>query len=648
VVRHACSGREALTAMTAPSRFRPVTVALGGLGSDSHSVGLLVLARGLQAAGFDLLDLGIQNEFERFAAIADACEAVLISNMDGHAAYYLRVVQTLPGDCLWYIGGNPCVSGDTSELARLGFARVYAGFVEVDDVVSALREDLAGLPRRRQVRPPARPATAPGAPDRDAVLSQWPTGADARDIGANAELLASRPSFAGVQRSAHGVLLHPRSGVPALGDQRRAFATLAGAGADVLSFQIDSLTRNGRYSDVARVLGDDGELNGFPLVNHGVDALRRVSAECPTPLQTRHSASDPRLLAEVSFAGGVTAFEGGPICYNVPYYADLPLDVSLERWEYVDRLTARYAELGVILDREFFGTLTATLLPPCLPIATNLLEALIAVELGVRSVSLAYAEQGCRAQDVAALAVMRRLARQLLGERGDVEVAIVLHQYMGAFPPSIKDSERLIEASATTAALAGVDRVVVKTPCEAVRIPSTSDNVRGLALAARGLMDADAAAYDLDIDEFGRIEASVRALLEAVLALHPGDTAACITEAFARGYLDVPFSPSRYNAGRLLAARDVSGAVRIIDPGDMPLPHDVLAFDRARIGERLAAADVPCAEAWRLVAQDVLLLLRTSPHWPLDDPANLTMPSHMARRVDEDVRERGGHDIQVA
>ena len=39
----------------------------------------------------------------------------------------------------------------------------------------------------------------------------------------------------------------------------------------------------------------------------------------------------------MSLAGGVTAFEGGPVCYNIPYYAELPLEVSLERWRYVDR-----------------------------------------------------------------------------------------------------------------------------------------------------------------------------------------------------------------------------------------------------------------------------------------------------------------------
>jgi methylaspartate mutase epsilon subunit len=608
-----------------------VKLAVGGLGADSHSVGLFVLVRGLAAAGFDVLDLGIQNEFDRFAAVAYDCDcdAILMSNMDGHARHYLRAVASLPGRCAWYLGGYPTLDGDTRELVRLGFRRVYDGFVDVDHVVAALREDLvedgmgsgALITMRGAQTPLARRRNRTLASEREAVLAQWSTGAASKDMEANAAVLAERPSLAELQRRRPGeVLLHPRSGVPTAGAQRDLFDTLEEAGADVLSFQVDSLTRSCRYADVERVLREGGELNGFPVVNHGVGTLRQISGESGrVPLQTRHSSSDPRLLAEVSYAGGISSFEGGPISYNLPYYADLPLAVSLDRWRYVDRLSARYAELGIVLDREFFGTLTATLLPPCIPLTTSLLEARLAVEAGVRSVSLAYADQGCRAQDVAALDVLRRLAHELLREHGDVSVAIVMHQYMAAFPPHPGDAEQLIEASAQTAAIARVDRLVVKTPCEATRIPGASDNARGLELAARGIARAAGDAYTRDDAEAQRIEASVRALLRKILALRPGDTGACVEEAFARGLLDVPFSPSRFNAGRLLTVRDLTGAVRVVEPGTMPLPADALAFDRARVAERLRSDCLPRADVWRLVVDDLLRTARGRTAWPLDD-----------------------------
>ncbi|WP_191134033.1 methylaspartate mutase subunit E [Streptomyces sp. col6] len=514
------------------------------------------------------------------------------------------------------------MDGDTTALEGLGFTRVYGDFVEVDTVVAALREDLVGHRPRLTGRMtlPGRRAE-PKIEGRDAVLGQWPTGEAARSIEENAAVLAQRPSLAELHGASPRPLLQPRSGVRGQGDQQRLFAELHGAGADVLSFQVDSLTRDGRYAEAQRAMSDRGDLNGFPVVNHGVDALRQISAACPVPLQTRHSARDPRLLAELSYAGGVTAFEGGPICYNIPYYAELPLAVSIDRWRYVDRLTGRYADLGVVLDREFFGTLTATLLPPCVAITTNLLEGMLAVEAGVRSVSLAYAEQGCRSQDVAAVRVMGALARELLATGRDVHVATVFHQYMGAFPRHPDDAEQLILASAETAALAGADRIVVKTACEALRIPGVEDNMRALALAGRGVDGAARAAHLWDTEEAARIEASVRSLLQAVLALAPGDTGACVEQAFALGYLDIPFSPSRFNAGRMVAARDLTGAVRILEPGDMPLPQDVLAFEADRLNERLAVAGVSRSEAWRLVADDVLRTNRRRTSWPLDRAA---------------------------
>ena len=45
-----------------------------------------------------------------------------------------------------------------------------------------------------------------------------------------------------------------------------------------------------------------------------------------------------------------TSFEGGAICYNIPYYRDYPLNESIEAWQYVDRLTGWYHEkFGIVL-----------------------------------------------------------------------------------------------------------------------------------------------------------------------------------------------------------------------------------------------------------------------------------------------------------
>ena len=212
-------------------------------------------------------------------------------------------------------------------------------------------------------------------------------------------------------------------------------------GARVLSYQVDSLTRNNNYVDAEIAIRESyasgrSTVNGFPVINHGVGGLRRIISEVQVPLQTRHSTRDPRLLAEISYAGGVTAFEGGSICYTIPYYKNYPPDQSIAAWQYVDYLTGLYFKrFGIVLDREFFGTLTATLIPPCLAIATGIIEAILAIQQGVKCVSLGYAEQGDRVQDIAGIRVIGEMAEKFIRNLGykDVQINTVFHQYMAAF-----------------------------------------------------------------------------------------------------------------------------------------------------------------------------------------------------------------------
>jgi methylaspartate mutase epsilon subunit len=266
------------------------------------------------------------------------------------------------------------------------------------------------------------------------VLDHWKTGRAAQALEENAEFLSRQPSFPAVQDRVNSlrppILVQPRSGVACVSEQIKLFKTFRRVGAHMLSYQVDSLTRNNDYRGAEEAIRESrlsgvSTLNGFPVVNHGVPGLRQVICQTKVPLQTRHSTRDPRLLAEISYAGGVTSFEGGAICYNIPYYKDYPLAESIRIWQYVDRLTGLYRDrFGILLDREFFGTLTATLIPPCLAIVVNILEAVLAVQQGVRCVSLGYAEQGNREQDIAAIRMLGVLADEVLRDLGFKDVRI--------------------------------------------------------------------------------------------------------------------------------------------------------------------------------------------------------------------------------
>jgi methylaspartate mutase epsilon subunit len=635
------------------------TIALGGIGGDAHSVGLTILRQALSMSGYHVYYLGTQNRLEDFFRVAPLSNVVMISSMDGHGRYYLRgfpeLVRQLGGDRpLWYVGGNLHLGDGINyehTFLEMGFDRAFVKFVDIESVLEILKRDLDGVepkggrsaPWRRQEGGGKHLLPAPVSDElfdlgeleraRREVLETWKTGHAARSLDENAEFLARQPSFVkaqdGVRAKLPPILVQPRSGVSLVRPQIKLFKAFKSAGADVLSYQVDSLTRNNNYAGAEEAIRESrasgvSSINGFPVVNHGVPGLRRVVAEVKTPLQTRHSTRDPRLLAEISYAGGVTSFEGGAICYNIPYYRDYPLDESVNAWQYVDRLTGLYHErFGIVLDREFFGTLTATLIPPCLAIVVNVIQAVLAVKQGVKSVSLGYAEQGNRVQDVATIRTLAPVAERVLGNLGhtDVRVSTVFHQYMAAFPETPERSRELIYNSAITAALSGATRVIAKTCVESLRIPTVADNAEAINLVRRGVADAASMAVDESsvAAECAVIEREVHAILESIVHCGRGSIAAGVVEGFRRGFLDVPFSPSIHNRGEVVTARDSDGAVRFLSTGNLQLDRESKDFHRAKMQERRRAGGLLSdKQNYLLVERDVLQIARGQyERWPL-------------------------------
>lgn len=634
------------------------TVLLGGIGGDSHSVGLTILRQSLHKSGYRVLYLGTQNRLEDFFRLSAMANVVMISCMDGHIRYYMRAFPELLkqyklNGTRWYLGGNLHVghaAGEERHFMEMGFNRVFPKFVDVRTVLQLLRRDLesdspvADCPALWELSNPpggSLPGTAPDEllaeedfeSQRCHVLEGWRTGRAASDMHANAEFLSRQPSFADLQAAVNAgrqpMLIQPRSGVPVAHEQVKLFKAFKSVGVRVLSYQVDSLTRNNNYAGAHEAIRESrasgvSELNGFPVINHGVAALRRIVSEVKVPIQTRHSTRDPRLLAEISYAGGVTSFEGGAICYNIPYYKDYPLDQSIRTWQYVDRLTALYYErFGIRLDREFFGTLTATLIPPSLAIVVNILETVLAVRQGVTCVSLGYAEQGNRAQDVAAVRSLKRLAADVLNNFGHREIQIntVFHQYMAAFPENQQRAEELIYQSAITATLSGATRVIVKTPVEAFKIPSMEDNLHGLSLVMRGM--SEAAGHVLDEQavetECAIIEREARAILDSLIVCGRGSLTEGIIEGFRTGVIDIPFAPSVYNRGEVTTARDVDGAVRFLSFGSLQFDRELREFHDFKMSERRRMEGLlSSSEDYLLVEQDVMRISRNEyARWPL-------------------------------
>jgi methylaspartate mutase epsilon subunit len=96
--------------------------------------------------------------------------------------------------------------------------------------------------------------------------------------------------------------------------------------------------------------------------------------------------------------------------------------------------------------------------------------------------------------------------------------------------------------------------------------------------------------------------------------LGKGDIAIGTVAAFEAGILDIPFAPNKYNAGKVLPARDNDGAIRILEMGNLPLTKEIKDFHRAKLEERakfenrqvslqMVIDDVSAIEKGRLVGR---------------------------------------------
>ncbi|OGS35708.1 MAG: methylaspartate mutase subunit E [Elusimicrobia bacterium RIFOXYB2_FULL_49_7] len=456
--------------------------------------------------------------------------------------------------------------------------------------------------------------------ERTTVLSAWKTGVgvELEEGAAYQKSLPESKRFSLAMKKAHEekkVLIQPRAGVALLDDHIRLLKYLETEGrADLLPTTIDAYTRQNRYEEAEKGIeksktAGHSLLNGFPAVNHGLSACRQVVESLQRPVQVRHGTPDARLLAEITLAAGFTSYEGGGISYNIPYAKKVPLQKSIRDWQYVDRLIGWYEEQGVRINREPFGPLTGTLVPPFISHTVAILEGLLALEQGARSLTLGYGQGGCVAQDIAAVQSLRELADEYFRAEGfdDFELTLVFHQWMGGFPEDESKAFSVIAVGSAVAAMAGADKIIVKTPHEAMGIPTAEANAAGLKATRQVLsMLADQTLlFDQTTLEREKqmIRLEVKALMDAVRILGEGNWAVGATKAFAAGVLDVPFAPSQFNRGKVLPVRDDEGFIRVFSKGALPLPEAVEGFHQDRLAQR--ARNEKRAVSFQMVTDDI-------------------------------------------
>ena len=459
--------------------------------------------------------------------------------------------------------------------------------------------------------------------ERTEVMATWPTGSgvDFED-GVRYQLaLPDSKRFSSVLAQAvreNKTLCQPRAGV-ALVDEHIKLLQFLEDSCDLLPSTIDAYTRLNHYEKAAEgiersLAAGTSLLNGFPAVNHGLAECRRVVEALKKPVQVRHGTPDARLLGEITLAAGFTAYEGGGISYNIPYAKKVPLERSIRHWQYCDRLVGLYEEHGVRINREPFGPLSGTLVPPFISHSVAIIEGLLALEQGCKCITLGYGQAGNLVQDIAAIRSLRELGDEFFQAAGytDYALSTVFHQWMGGFPENESMAYAVIGWGSAMAALSGATKVIVKTPHEASGIPTKEANRQGLDATRQMLNMVREQVFPPSPtleQEVELIKREVRAVLSKVFELGEGDVAVGAVRAFEAGVLDVPFAPAACNAGKLLPVRDNEGAVRIFEPGRVPLPEDVMTYHRDKIAERARAENR--APAFQMVVDDIYAISKS-------------------------------------
>ncbi|WP_338845154.1 hypothetical protein V8J88_15790 [Massilia sp. W12] len=406
-------------------------------------------------------------------------------------------------------------------------------------------------------------------------------------------------------RKADFLVVQPRMGFTHLRAMQQGLAAVKAAGHDpespfggriptIGTITLDSYTRVRDDASARRALDEGRTLNGFPICAHGADAtgamLYAIQDET-FPIQVRHGCPTPEDIFKVLIQAGIDATEGGPASYCLPY-SRTPLKTAIASWRACSEMLGEEAarDGGHVIHLESFGgCMLGQLCPPELLVAISVLECIFFQTYGVKSVSMSYAQGTSMAQDIAALAAMRRLAHEYL----TVDWHVVLYTYMGVFPLTVQGATDLLSESVFLArakvnvAAPGqeeklercADRIIVKTPAEAHRIPTIAENMASLTHAhnySRELMrNPRALPTPFDDDLYTQAKRVIESVLaEAGAAEGHGNYPhldLAFDKAFKKGLLDVPFCLHIDNAKKSRAYIDKGGALRWLNVGNMAL-----------------------------------------------------------------------------
>jgi methylaspartate mutase epsilon subunit len=435
---------------------------------------------------------------------------------------------------------------------------------------------------------------------RKQVLAEWPTGKEV-DLDEAVAFHKSMPagkvwSYRLKKAKETGeTLLITGMGHPTIEQQIKLLQTVEPV-ADILGTSPDSLTRAHQFGTITTELEKTEQsgvltLNGFPIVNHGVKGVRRVIDAISKPIQLRHGAPDMRIINEIAYAAGYTAASGDGLYDFWNMNSKDNLETILASHQYLHRLIGIYEERGAPISASVLGMYGCGV-PPSLNIAAQLTQVLMMAEQGVREIVFHHHAHGNLAQDIAGVQTFYKLACFYLDKfnyrdmRFNTNAGLALAKY----PDDPGGSFVIVAFNCLLARLCDAQIVDVRTISEAKTIPTAQDifvTFKAGKMAAnlfrdqKILVDSSLVAAEAEM-----IEMEVRSIFDTVLDLGDNDVMVGTIKAVEQGVLDNPYSSHRAVQCKVIGARDDKGAIRYLDPGNLPFSKDIIEFHRNKIEKR--------------------------------------------------------------
>ena len=439
---------------------------------------------------------------------------------------------------------------------------------------------------------------------RKEVLSAWPTGAEV-DFDEAVEYQRKLPenrNFGKILAKYHEegkIGLYPRSGVPTVEGEIELLRSMNDVGVRLFPFTTDSYTRNMQLEKAQQGLEESirtgkPKLNGFPIICHGVKQTRKVVESCEGGFDVRSSMKANSFIAEIAFASGMTCMPNSPFGWIGSYDKLASVEECIRTAQYLGRLAGYYADRGVSISISNHGWLFNGIIPMYINTATKIIEALITVGQGAKSIVPLMNFQGNINQDVADFYAVRTLLRKYLDKFGYTDVVIpgiIGDQSMlYPFPQDIGSAFGYINYIATIAAMAPIDGCSVKTVDEASGVPSIASHMQTYKSAGWIFNVVRQQNIRLESEEIKQeqrmCELAVSAIIDKVVELGDGDVVVGIERAIDAGVLDSPFCLNVNAKDQVLGIKDLQGASRYLDYGNLPIPQEVREYNDEKLRER--------------------------------------------------------------